>query len=870
MCVRNNISNKDFVYLHNHSAKGSNLRLLDSINKIEDMILYCNELGTTAMALTDHEAVCGHIDFLNITKKLKEQNKINPNFKPILGNEIYLVDEEQMKYEMKELGRTTFYHFILLAKDNIGHEQIRELSSKAWIREFNYKGIERVPTFYTDIEDVIGKNKGHLIFSSACFLQGNQIKTDQGYKNIEDIQMRDKVLTIDNTYQTVQYPTTRHYYGNIVTINFQKAITNKITCTEDHQFAVLNNNQIRWKKAGNLNNKDICLSPVQTTYTYLKKLNIKKYKEEYCNKYSSIHMIKKNIPNEIILSDDFFRMFGLFLADGCLRFNKNNKTLGFAFNEKEFKYFFPFVQKGLKQFNLTSYVRQVPQQHKVEVTYSSSLLTYVFYKIFNNTEIRGNNKRVPEIFKNISPQASINILYGYLLGDGYFRTRKAGGEVVSASISKTLSIDMIDLFRQFNCNPSLRIEKAHIGKDKTPHKESFYVCLSSTQVARQLSKNQILSTDKLLQIFTDGGKSYKNDFIVINNVKYIKKYIYNININKNIDTEVFCLNINKNHNFICEDVIVHNCLGGQLPHLILALLQTDNEQQKELIKDKINDFINWCVSMCDKGDFYIELQPSLQEEQIAVNKMAIKIAKAYGLKWIISTDSHYLKEEDRPIHAAYLTSDKDGNGNREVDAFYSTTYFLTVEEIINNMSYLPKEDIINGIITTKEIENKIIGYNFDKVQKIPLTPIPNKKNWYKNDNLYNIAKQYKYINEMITNNESYDKYMINMVLSKIPEKIVKEDYKETFERIDLECQQILGVSKVRKQPISAYFTTMKKNIDIIWQKANALIMPGRGSAGAYMINFLLGITQLNPLKQGVELPYFRFIHQSKPEMPDCA
>lgn len=61
-----------------------------------------------------------------------------------------------------------FYHFILLAKDAIGHEQIRELSTRAWKRSFSYKGLTRVPTYYNDLIEIVGKNKGHIIGSSAC------------------------------------------------------------------------------------------------------------------------------------------------------------------------------------------------------------------------------------------------------------------------------------------------------------------------------------------------------------------------------------------------------------------------------------------------------------------------------------------------------------------------------------------------------------------------------------------------------------------------------------------------------------------------------------------------------------------------------
>ena len=90
---------------------------------------------------------------------------------------------------------------------------------------------------------------------------------------------------------------------------------------------------------------------------------------------------------------------------------------------------------------------------------------------------------------------------------------------------------------------------------------------------------------------------------------------------------------------------------------------------------------------------------------------------------------------------------------------------------------------------------------------------------------------------------------------------------EVFERMNIECKELLGISEAKQQPVSGYFTTMEKIIDIIWNEAEAIVPPGRGSAGGYIIDYLVGITQVNPLKQGVEMPHFRFISAERPDYP---
>ena len=148
-----------FAELHTHTDIGSNVRLIDSTCKTEAIIDKAIELGFAGVAITDHESLSAHIKAIQKWKKIKEKH---PDFKLILGNEIYLIDESDYK------NTDNFYHFILLAKDPVGHRQLRELSSRAWSRVYTHKRVERVPTFYSDLEEIVGKNPGHLISSTAC------------------------------------------------------------------------------------------------------------------------------------------------------------------------------------------------------------------------------------------------------------------------------------------------------------------------------------------------------------------------------------------------------------------------------------------------------------------------------------------------------------------------------------------------------------------------------------------------------------------------------------------------------------------------------------------------------------------------------
>ena len=103
--------------LHNHSEY-SNLRLRDSIIRTKDLMNYAGELGHEVIAITEHETVSNAIKLEKEYKKVKEKY---PNLKLIRGNEIYLC-RTGLNAENFDKNTDKYYHFILLAKDPVGHQ----------------------------------------------------------------------------------------------------------------------------------------------------------------------------------------------------------------------------------------------------------------------------------------------------------------------------------------------------------------------------------------------------------------------------------------------------------------------------------------------------------------------------------------------------------------------------------------------------------------------------------------------------------------------------------------------------------------------------------------------------------------------------
>ncbi len=159
---------------HNHTDY-SNLRLTDSTNKVQDLIDRAIELGLSGLAITDHEVLASHVKVDKYRKDLIEDGIIDDDFIIAFGDEIYLVNNLEKKQQ--------YYHHILIAKDQKGYEQLKRISSQAWTNSYYDRGMERVPITYSQLEEIIGDDKGHLIASTAClggFLPNTLLKMSQG------------------------------------------------------------------------------------------------------------------------------------------------------------------------------------------------------------------------------------------------------------------------------------------------------------------------------------------------------------------------------------------------------------------------------------------------------------------------------------------------------------------------------------------------------------------------------------------------------------------------------------------------------------------------------------------------------------------
>jgi len=305
------------------------------------------------------------------------------------------------------------------------------------------------------------------------------------------------------------------------------------------------------------------------------------------------------------------------------------------------------------------------------------------------------------------------------------------------------------------------------------------------------------------------------------------------------------------------------CLGS-VPGVLFTQKNPD-------YKEKIQQYVEKMKKLFG-DDFYIEIQPGRQQEQIDYNKYMLSTYRN-DYDFIITTDAHYLRKEERQIHKEFLRS-KPGSANREVDSFYGYTYEMSSAEIYDLVKDYISLNTLNTIFdNTIKIAEKVEKYDLAHVQLVPKIKYEwenrNTELFFKLRNEINqFGDKYKNVKRYYSDNTNdADHYLAMLIAEGYYSNKIKGG-EEYIARLDEELYHINAISVKMEQPLSDYFNTMAKIIDIVWTGGDSLVGVGRGSGAGSLINYLTGITQLDPLRQELTMPFWRFIHESRPELPD--
>ena len=272
------------------------------------------------------------------------------------------------------------------------------------------------------------------------------------------------------------------------------------------------------------------------------------------------------------------------------------------------------------------------------------------------------------------------------------------------------------------------------------------------------------------------------------------------------------------------------CIAGIIPRLL------DNLQ--------FDDAVAWARKLSGvfaPGDFYIELQnqgvvTDAGHTQVELNRQLVQIANQVGLKCIATNDFHYLTHEDATSQDIMLCI---GTGSAVDDVnrmrFSSDQFYMkTEQEMRAALSEYPE-----ACDNTVEVAEKC-NVELERDSILPTFPLPEgetEDSWFRKQCEEGLIKRY----------------------GGGTAKTVADLPKDVVDRYEHEAGIII------KQGFPSYFLIVQEYI--MWAKNNGIgVGPGRGSAAGSIVAYAMGITDLDPLPNG--LLFERFLSEERVEMPD--
>lgn len=237
----------------------------------------------------------------------------------------------------------------------------------------------------------------------------------------------------------------------------------------------------------------------------------------------------------------------------------------------------------------------------------------------------------------------------------------------------------------------------------------------------------------------------------------------------------------------------------------------------------------WHKKVYGQDNYYIELQNQGIEEQRLLNVRLAEIAKETEIPLVATNDIHYVKREDAKMHDILLClqtgkiiSDQD-RMKFPTDEFY----LKSAEEMQQALGDYP-EALAN---TLKIAEACNLDFTFDQMH------MPD----------YQVPESY--------NSLTYFEYLCQEGLKK---RYPSPD-QEVLQRLSYETEMLKQMGYID------YFLIVWDFIDYA-RRHGIYVGPGRGSAAGSLVAYLLGITDIDPLKY--DLIFERFLNPERVSMPD--
>jgi len=282
-------------------------------------------------------------------------------------------------------------------------------------------------------------------------------------------------------------------------------------------------------------------------------------------------------------------------------------------------------------------------------------------------------------------------------------------------------------------------------------------------------------------------------------------------------------------------ICLSGCLHSEINHLVL-----DNKPEAALkaamqYKDIFGD------------DFYLEVQQHRISEQLKAINGLLEISRQTGIPLVATNDIHYLRREDRTAHDILLCISTNKKITDPTRMRFSSDefYFKSAEEMRHLFSEIPE-----AITNTVTIAGKCNLYLNLKEMHMPRFKPPDNKTsieYIKELCKEGIARRYPALGAV----------NIDTADAKIP--VIHPPGDPVGHRLREE------LNIIEKKGLIDYFL-------VVWdfvrfgKEHKVSIGPGRGSSAGSLLAYVLGITDIDPLKY--DLLFERFLNPGRLDPPD--
>ena len=265
-------------------------------------------------------------------------------------------------------------------------------------------------------------------FLSTCYHPKTPITTASGFKNIENIEIGDEVLTKDGSFQKVE--DTVSYEIDSELLNVKTSYNPDVLLTPNHKVYGMHCNGTSYQKKKLKDSPKLKLKEISefSEGDYLAVPIVRKVKDKEAilfdksyisnqfGKTDTLHPNSKNLGH-VPIDEDFMWLAGYYVAEGCLS-QRHGKPEGIVFScSTEEQEFTDKVKRIVKEkFGLECTVKDGTRHRRTIRIYNSSL-GRKFKKLFGSG---AHVKKVPEWMVYLPKHKQEKLVEGYFDGDGYF------------------------------------------------------------------------------------------------------------------------------------------------------------------------------------------------------------------------------------------------------------------------------------------------------------------------------------------------------------------------------------------------------------------------------------------------------------------